>query len=446
MKRKLTALLCLVLSVLLLMPGCVKKTDPGQDPGTDPGETPSQEEPKKEETSKDPISIETEAGAVLVGIVRKDADGWYLQTEQPVNVTLTALLDRPEVFDNQTGIRMFETDAYSLGNFRDCTVTVQGMLQNYRGAGTLYLYPCLIEVGKTVDVGRAMPELTYPEATISGDYDPSIPLPEKMQPVIRNGKYVYNFYSLSRNTLEQMGNDYTAFYMDFVDAFLSYKTSCPCPEKFYADLFTSIMFYEFPLFYADGEYDMLTGYDSQTKTIHWSYTKTKAEHDRMISDFASAANSILAAVDVSASDALRAQQLYHAFCPLMTYDYATLENGAYRNPYHAYVDHRGVCITFAGALSQLFTRIGVQSTLVSGSTNTGEGHAWNMITIDGKNYFCDATYELTFKEGTAYAYYGMTLDQRLADGSIAPDSISVGGACFHTLQDGEISATPLQVQ
>ena len=69
-----------------------------------------------------------------------------------------------------------------------------------------------------------------------------------------------------------------------------------------------------------------------------------------------------------------------------------------------------------------------------------------MITIDGKNYFCDATYELTFKEGTAYAYYGMTLDQRLADGSIEADSISIGGACFHTLQDGEISATPLQVQ
>lgn len=294
------------------------------------------------------------------------------------------------------------------------------MLQNYRGAGTLYLYPCLIEVGKTVDVGRAMPELTYPEAISSGDYDPSVPLPEKMQPVIRNGKYVYNFYSLSRNTLEQMGNDYAAFYMDFVDAFLSYKTSCPCPEKFYADLFTSIMFYEFPLFYADGDYDLFTGYDSETKTIHWSYTRTRAEHDRLIADFESAANSILAAVDVSASDALRAQQLYHAFCPLMTYDYPTLENGAYREPYHAYVDHRGVCITFAGALSQLFTRIGVQSTLATSDTSTGEGHAWDMITIDGKNYFCDATYELTVQGGTVYAYYGMTLDQRLADGSIMP--------------------------
>lgn len=361
-----------------------------------------------------------------MGTVRKDADGWYLQTEQPVNVTLTELMDHPEVFDHQTGIRMFETDAYSLGNFRDCTVTVQGMLQNYRGAGTLYFYPCLIEVGKTVDVGRAVPELTYPEAISSGDYDPSVPLPEKMQPVIRNGKYVYNFYSLSRNTLEQMGNDYAAFYMDFVDAFLSYKTSCPCPEKFYADLFT--------------------GYDSETKTIHWSYTRTKAEHDRLIADFESAANSILAAVDVSTSDALRAQQLYHAFCPLMTYDYPTLENGAYREPYHAYVDHRGVCITFAGALSQLFTRIGIQSTLASGDTGTGEGHAWNMITIDGKNYFCDATYELTVQGGTVYAYYGMTLDQRLADGSIVPGSISIGGASFHMLQDGEISATPLQVQ
>ena len=69
----------------------------------------------------------------------------------------------------------------------------------------------------------------------------------------------------------------------------------------------------------------------------------------------------------------------------MTYDYPTLENGAYREPYHAYVDHRGVCITFAGALSQLFTRIGIQSTLASGDTGTGEGHAWNMIPIDGKN-------------------------------------------------------------
>lgn len=396
-----------------------------------------------------PITLETPAGAVITGTIVKDSDGWYLVPDRTLNITLTLGADHREKFEDQTRIAIPEVDKFNLNGYRNETVTVTGMLQNYRGAGKLYIYPCLIEHGRTVSEICAMPTLEYPqEGKSQGEYDPSVPLPEKMKPTVRDGRYVYNPYFITKNTLEKMGNAYTDFYIGFVDAWFSYKTSCPCPDKFYADTFTSVMFYEFPLFSADGEYDMRTGYDSVTQTLNWSYTsKSRAEHDRLISEFEADANKILAAVDPTAGEQMRAQALYHAFCPLMTYDSATMVTGAYHEPYYAYTLGRGVCITFAGALAQLFGRVGLEATIATGDcTLDPAGHAWSVVKVNGKNYFCDATYELGYKNGSAYVYYGMTMADRLADGTIIADSITIGGMNQYKPDKTMISDTPLAVR
>lgn len=397
------------------------------------------------EVSNEVLSIETPAGAAIVGTIKNDDDGWYLEPEQTLNVHIT--MYEGITFEDVSRINLFSNqDGFNLDNYRDELVTVTGMLQDYRGSGQLYMYLITLDIGKTVDQCEALPNLDYPSDDTSEEYDPSIPLPEIMNPIIEEGHYVYNPYAISKNTLEKMGNDFTSFYIDFVNAFMNYETTISCPKQLYADFFTMVLNYEFPLFEADGKYDVITGYDSDKNTITWSYTsESKEEHDQLISNFEEKANEILKAVDPLDFDQKRAQDLYHTFTPLMTYDYDALETRLHTEAYYAYTLHSGVCVTFSTALNQLYTNIGIESNIVSADTTGPIGHEWNMITIDGKNYFCDVTYELTFENGTLYAYYGMTLDNRLSDGSLLKDTIRIGGMNYKSLSEVTISDTMLQI-
>lgn len=400
------------------------------------------------EVSNEVLTIDTPSGAAIVGTIKDDDDGWYIEPEEALKVHIDGSKYTEITFDDVKRINLFSNqDGFNLGGYRDELVTVTGMLQDYRGSGQLYMYLITLDTGKSVDQCVALKDLDFPsEETDEEEYDPSLPLPEIMNPVIEDGHYVYNPYSITKNTLEKMGNDFTNFYIDFVNAYMNYETSVSCPKQLYADFFTSVMRYEFPLFEVECTYDVMNGYDSDKNTLTWSYTsESKEEHDKLIADFKEDANEILKAVDPLDSDQKRAQDLYHAFTPLMTYDYDGLYTRIHTEAYYAYTSHSGVCVTFSIALNQLYTMIGIESNLVSSDTTGDIGHAWNMITINGKNYFCDVTYEMTFENGTLYAYYGMTLDNRLSDGSLLKDTITIGGLYYRPLSEVTISDTMLQI-
>ena len=454
MKTKIKTLIAAVLTICLTLTGCaaVPNREPASSPestDTAASEASQTESSKADETDpEESLMLETPAGAVLIGKIKKDSDGWFFEPEQPLTVKLTCYTDYAPTYENLKRINMFDNsvDGTNKELYRYDTVTITGMLQNYRGdMENLYLYPCRIEHGKTVLSSHAMPELDYP-AVEPPSYDPSLPLPDGMQPITENGYFVYNPYILTVNTLEGMGNDFAVFYKDFVDAFLSYQTSCPCPNKYYAEMFSSVMFYEFPLFTADGE---LCSYDENTKTLTWSYkSKSKSEHDNLISDFTAAANSFLKKVKASDSEQLRAQAIYHAFCPLMTYDYEVLETRERVEAYYAYTLHRGVCVTFSCAMMQLFAQVGIEATIVSGTVTTSiDGHAWNLVTIDGENYFCDSTYEMSYNSGNAFVYFGMTMEDRLNDGSgFSVDQMYVGGMSTKPASEVTLAKHTLQIK
>lgn len=460
MKTRLETIIVILLTVCFLMSSCT--TNPGNSQNSSTGGTDKPASEATESTSEksgednenvpsEPLDIETPAGVVLVGKIKKDANSWYFEPEQPLNIKLTYYADFTPSYNNLTRIEMFDNseDGTNKELFLYDTVTITGMLQNYRGdMDSLYLYPCRIEHGKTVTAGYAIPELDYP-VNEPPSYDPSVPLPDGMEPIVENGHYVYNPYILTVNTLEGMGNDFADFYKGFVDAFLSYKTSCPCPNKNYAEMFSSVMYYEFPLFVADGEFDSQSGYDEKTQTMNWSYkSKSKAEHDKLISEFTAAANSFLKSVKATDSEQLRAQAIYHAFCPRMTYDYEVLESRERVEAYYAYTLNRGVCVTFACAMMQLFAQVGIEATIVSGTVApSGEGHAWNLVTIDGENYFCDSTYELTYNSGNAFVYFGMTMEDRLNDGSgFSVDQMYVGGMNTKPASEVALAKRTLQIK
>ena len=101
----------------------------------------------------------------------------------------------------------------------------------------------------------------------------------------------------------------------------------------------------------------------------------------------------------------------------MTYDDSAMEEIERKESYYAYLNNSGVCVTFANVYNQLLTQVGIQTTLAHCDNTDTDGHTWSVITLDGKQYFCDPTYELNYDNGNGYRFYGMNYADRTADGT-----------------------------
>lgn len=325
---------------------------------------------------------------------------------------------------------MLDTDGDGINKaiYDGMTVTVSGLITNPRSAGVLYLIPYKVERGKNAE-SHAAPDLEAPEYLPEIGYDADA-LPADMAPHTEGGVYSYNFYMLSDEALNMFGNTFAGLYVDFVNAYLNYETSIVCPtaaaaggyemEIHLGEYLPGVVEFEFPVFEADAEF---VGYDRETRTLTWKYSVTKSEHDSITAEFKSLVDVYLQNVKPSDSEQIKAQKVYRNFNPVMTYDISIYERHENIGAYYAFKQNRGICGIFANAYAVLLTQVGVKCTIAGGEYTTGP-HTWDVITLDGINYFADPTFELC-TDGTSYNYFGEGYERRINEGFLE-GSIYIG--------------------
>ena len=150
---------------------------------------------------------------------------------------------------------------------------------------------------------------------------------------------------------------------------------CDHPELFYVEGYSYIK-------YARGE--KITAIEfSGTYNVELEAALTRKE------EIEAAAAGLLAGISADASDYDKVKYVYETLIRNTDYDLEAPDN---QNIYSVFVRHFSVCQGYAKATQYLLNRLGIECTLVLGTVETGEGHAWNLVKVDGNYYYVDTTW------------------------------------------------------
>jgi transglutaminase-like putative cysteine protease len=144
-------------------------------------------------------------------------------------------------------------------------------------------------------------------------------------------------------------------------------------------------------FYVDGySYTKYTRGDELVKLeLSGNYSISKEQALAREEQIQEAAALLLNGIGADASEYDKVKYVYDTIIENTDYDLSAPDN---QNIYSVFVNRRSVCQGYAKAVQYLLNQLGVTCTIVMGTVNTGEGHAWNLVKVDGSYYYVDATW------------------------------------------------------
>lgn len=143
-------------------------------------------------------------------------------------------------------------------------------------------------------------------------------------------------------------------------------------------------------------------------------------------------------ISLRASDYDKVKYIYEYIIEHTEY---VLDSPDNQNILSVFINGESVCQGYAKAAQYLLERLDVPCTMVVGKVNSGEGHAWNLVQIDGAYYYMDPTWgdasyrmdgQLMQSSSTliSYEFLNITTEQLLATHVI--DSVVPMPQCIAT--------------
>jgi len=163
--------------------------------------------------------------------------------------------------------------------------------------------------------------------------------------------------------------------------------------------FTCVMLDYPEIFYVDGyKYTEYTRDDKVEKIVFagkYLYDKEESEQRQRLIEAEAA--EILSGMPDTQDEYEKVKYLYDTLVMQTEYDIQAADN---QNICSVLLDGKSVCQGYAKALQYLANKAGIKCSLVLGNVIGGEGHAWNLVSVNGAWYYLDATW------GDAFYLFG----------------------------------------
>ena len=146
--------------------------------------------------------------------------------------------------------------------------------------------------------------------------------------------------------------------------------------------------------------------------IEWSVEK-KTERIKAVEDFGNKVSSVISSLQLDKRSEPEIALLLYRWTAKNVKYFETDYNDKQISAYNALMDGYTICYGFADTYNYLLRQTGIKAELLRGSRiGDNAEHGWSLVTINGKLYHCDPTWERSTTGGNGLVFFGMTDRQR----------------------------------